>query len=241
VNRTDRLYAIVEELRGAGGAGRTAAWLADRFEVATRTIKRDVSALQQAGVPIWATAGPGGGYALDDAATLPPLAFTTAEATAIAVALGAQPDLPFAPDGHSALTKVLGAMSAEQRAEVEALGGRVWVRRDEDPARAASARVIDEAMRREVVVVLDYVDASGRATERRPVEPMLFARTGGHWYLLAWCRRRRAGRWFRLDRIASAHLTTERVAPRDPGEVFGAPPDDAVAVRAPSGHPVEPR
>ena len=230
MNRTDRLYAIVEELRAAGGSGRTAAWLSDRFEVASRTIKRDVSSLQEAGVPIWATAGPGGGYALDVAATLPPLMFSTAEATAIAVALGAQPDLPFAPDGHSALTKVLGAMTDEQRAEVEALGERVWVRRDEDPARSGSARVIDEAMRREVVVVLDYVDASGQTTERRPVEPMLFARTRGHWYLAAWCRRRRAGRWFRLDRISAAHLTTEHVEPRDMAEVFGTPPDDAVSV-----------
>jgi predicted DNA-binding transcriptional regulator YafY len=59
VNRTDRLYALVEELRAAGDRGRTAAWLAERFEVATRTIKRDVAGLQQAGVPIWAQGGPG--------------------------------------------------------------------------------------------------------------------------------------------------------------------------------------
>lgn len=52
MNRTDRLYAIVEELRSAGAPGRTAERLARRFEVSTRTIKRDVSSLQQAGVPV---------------------------------------------------------------------------------------------------------------------------------------------------------------------------------------------
>src|SRR5688572_26638243 len=112
MNRTDRLYAIVEELRAAGARGRTAAALAGTFEVATRTVKRDVSALQQAGVPIWATGGPGGGYVLDAAATLPPITFTAAEATALALALAVQPGLPFSEDGRSALAKVLAVMPA---------------------------------------------------------------------------------------------------------------------------------
>jgi predicted DNA-binding transcriptional regulator YafY len=231
MNRTDRLYAIVEELRVAGSAGRTAAALAARFEVAPRTIKRDISALQQAGASIWATAGPGGGYVLDAAVTLPPLAFTAAEATAIAIALGAQADRPFGPEARSALVKVLGAMQPDARAAADRLASRVWIRTDEiGPERGAVASVIDDAMRREVVVVLDYVDAQGNETERRPVEPMLFARRAGHWYLLAWCRRRRDGRWFRLDRIAAAHLTTEHVEARDMTEVFGAPPSDAAPI-----------
>jgi predicted DNA-binding transcriptional regulator YafY len=46
VNRTERLYALVEELRAAGDRGRTAAWLAARYEVSVRTVKRDVAALQ---------------------------------------------------------------------------------------------------------------------------------------------------------------------------------------------------
>jgi predicted DNA-binding transcriptional regulator YafY len=229
VNRTDRLYALVEELRVAGARGRTAAQLAEHFEVGPRTIKRDVSALQQSGVPIWATPGPGGGYVLDAAATLPPLTFTAGEATAIAVALAAQSDLPFAPDGRAALAKVLGGMTDETRQRTIDLAGRVWMRPEEhSPGRSPVARVIDEALREQVVVVLDYVDRSGTESERRPVEPLTFARDRGRWYLLAWCRRRRAGRWFRLDRITGARLTTERVAPRDLVEVFGPPPSDAL-------------
>src|SRR5919108_52270 len=41
MNRTDRLYALVEELRGAAPRARTARQLADRFEVSVRTIERD--------------------------------------------------------------------------------------------------------------------------------------------------------------------------------------------------------
>ena len=60
MNRTDRLYALAEELRRVGPAGTTSTRLARLFEVSARTVKRDVSALQQAGLPVTAQAGLGG-------------------------------------------------------------------------------------------------------------------------------------------------------------------------------------
>lgn len=45
MNRTDRLYALVEELRAAAPGHRSTTSLAERFEVGTRTIERDISAL----------------------------------------------------------------------------------------------------------------------------------------------------------------------------------------------------
>ena len=233
MNRTDRLYAIAEELRAAGGRGRTAAWLARHLEVSARTVKRDVSALQQTGVPIWATGGPGGGYVLDAAASMPSAAFTTAEATAVAVALAASPDLPFAADGRAALTKLLAAMPPAARGRAEELAGRVYLHQPTAPARSPVTRVLDEALRDGVVVVLDYVDRGGTGTRRRPVEPFLYACRSGHWYLLAWCRWRRDGRWFRLDRVVAAHPTTEPVPVRDLEAVFGTAPADVVRAGPP--------
>lgn len=218
---------MVEELRAAGPRGRTAAWLAGRFEVSARTIKRDVSALQQAGTLVWSTGGPGGGYGIEDEATLPPLTFTASEAVALATALTLQPELPFAPDGTNALTKVLHVMASSRRADVVALAERIWLR---SPAsgRSATAKAIDAGIRDQTVVVLDYRAGDGRRSERRPVEPLALGYNRDRWLLMAWCRRRRAGRWFRLDRITGATNTNQRFERRELVEVFGDPPPDVL-------------
>ena len=82
MNRTDRLYALVEELRARSPRVVRSAELAERFNVTTRTIERDLHALQEACVPIWAQPGPGGGYGIIAETTLPPLNLTPAEAAA---------------------------------------------------------------------------------------------------------------------------------------------------------------
>ncbi len=228
MNRTDRLHALSEELRRAGRRGRTAQRLADWLEVSTRTVKRDVAALQQAGVPIWAGAGPGGGYVLDAAATLPPVNLTPAQAVAVAVALAGAADAPFAVDGRAALEKVLDVLGPVARAEAEQLGARVWVRPPAGP-RPPAAAVVEEALVRRLVVAISYRDGAGRRSRRR-VEPHAVARTEGHWHLMAWCRERDAPRWFRWDRIESADLTAEPAPDRDVA-VFDTPPADATAVR----------
>lgn len=253
MNRTDRLYAITEELRRAGPRGRTAARLAERFEVSVRTIKRDLLALQDAGAPVAASAGPGGGYVLSDTATLPPVTFTEAQAVAIAAALACTPQAPFAVDGRAALEKILDAMGLEARTRAEELASRVWVRPTsvprsglrpraragdppslgDGPSRTSAVHAIEEGMRRRVVVSLDYTDAQGRETRSRPVEPHLFAYTRGSWYLVGWCRLRDAPRWFRCDRVARATVTTDPVIERDAFAAFGTPPPDALPARPP--------
>ncbi len=84
MTRTDRLYALVEELRSAAPRPRTVAQLAARFEVSSRTIQRDLQALMHAGVPLRAAAGRTGGWFVDPVMTLPPINFTATEITAIA-------------------------------------------------------------------------------------------------------------------------------------------------------------
>src|SRR5207302_3487141 len=123
---------------------RSATELAAKFEVTTRTVKRDISALQQARVPIFSTPGRGGGYGmLKPAGLLRPVTFTAAEAVAIATALRTQADLPFATDGAAALTKVNRAMSPGASEAAKALTARVWT--TANPRRSRAARSLDVA------------------------------------------------------------------------------------------------
>ena len=228
VNRTDRLHALSEELRRAGPSGRTAGRLAAWLEVSTRTIKRDVGALQQVGLPVWAQPGPGGGYVLSGTATLPPVNFTETQAVAVAVALAMQPDAPYAADGRAALEKVLDVMEPNARQRAEELGRRVWVRGVQERSPRVS-HAIEQAMATRRVLALTYRDGQGQPSRRR-VEPHLIALTDDYWYLIAWCHQKQAVRWFRWDRIDAADLTGQPFPDRDPA-TFGTPPADANPAR----------
>jgi predicted DNA-binding transcriptional regulator YafY len=236
MNRTDRLYALVEELRAVAPRPRSARQLAGHYEVCTRTIERDILALQESGVPIYAEPGRRGGYVIDAARTLPPVNFTAAELVAVAVTLARAGTTPFAAATRSALRKVLAAAPPGQAAEATELMNRVrlidldrpgggparekaawrWAGQPGQPGQPGQHRqparsvplAIQEAITARHVLRIDYRDRGDRVTVRE-VEPVVFAATRAQWYLLGWCRLRDAGRAFRLDRILAAADTGE--------------------------------
>jgi predicted DNA-binding transcriptional regulator YafY len=213
MNRTDRLYALVEELRAVAPRPRSARQLAERYEVSTRTIERDILALQESGVPVYAETGRCGGYVIDKTLTLPPVNFTAAEMVAIAVALARAEATPFASATRSALRKVLAAAPAARAAEAAQLMDRVRLIGAARPGESVPpSQVIQEAITAGHVLVLDYRDRNGAVTVRE-VEPVAFAGTRAQWYLVGWCRLRDGARAFRVDRIVSAADTGEP-APR---------------------------
>src|SRR5919106_2770459 len=222
MNRTDRLYAIAEVLRATSPRARTSRQLAERFEVSVRTIERDISALQQSGVPIWSTPGPGGGYSVDPSMTLHPLNFSVDEATAVAVALAASGPIPFGDSARSALRKLVAAMSTANREGARELVGRIHLLQQHGQLEATPVvRAVEAAVTERKVLELDYVDRSGQHTDHRLVEPYGLAGGQDHWYLMAWCRMRDGGRSFRLDRIQGARVTDETAPDRELHEVAG--------------------
>ncbi|WP_353951518.1 WYL domain-containing protein [Knoellia sp. S7-12] len=225
MNRTDRLFALREELRWAGRSGRTAERLATVFEVSVRTIKRDIAALQQSGFPVRARPGPGGGYAVDQSATLPPINFTESEAAGLAAAAAASHGQPFDQHLRAVLKKVLGAMDRPARQRAVSLTNRVWIDVSPDRRSSQNLRRIEQGLAEQRVLALRYCDRNGKQSQRR-VDPVLLAHTDGNWYLVAHCRTAEAIRWFRLDRVEAANLTKERAA-TVPVDNVGRPPSTA--------------
>jgi predicted DNA-binding transcriptional regulator YafY len=127
MRKKSRLFAIAEVLR-ARRTGVTAHQLADRFGVALRTIYRDLQALQDAGLPIRADRGRGGGYALDKSYQLPPVNFTAREA-ALLVALARlaieQRLIPFPGAIARAADKVKSALTTSAQRELLTLVGEL--------------------------------------------------------------------------------------------------------------------
>ena len=229
MNRTDRLYALVEELRAAAPRPRTAAQLAGRFEVSVRTIERDLLALQESGVPIWAQPGPGGGYTIDPARTLPPVNFTPAEAAAVAVALAAPGATPLAQAARTALHKLLSAMAVPDAEAARDLAQRVQTLGPAPSPAATVPAALESAVVDHRVVTFGYEDRFGDATMRE-VEPIGLVGVDGSWYLVGHCRLRRDTRVFRVDRIRGLRQLDERAPDRPPS----APPDLEGMVRLPS-------
>ena len=243
MKRTDRLYALVEELRAIAPRPRSARQLAERSAVSAHTIERDILALQDSGVPIYAETGRRGGYVIDKTLTLPPLNFTAAEMVAIAVSLARGENTPFAAATRSALRKVLATASAAQTARAGELMDRVRLigaarpgapspaqagrpqadgelpareratRRWGPPPAATVPLAIQEAITARHVLRITYRDRHDRETVR-DVEPVAFAATRTEWYLMAWCRLRGGARAFRVDRIRSADGADEPASPR---------------------------
>lgn len=204
MNRIDRLYAVVEELRAAGPRGRTARQLAAHFEVSVRTIERDLSALGQAGVPLATRTGRTGGYTLDRSMSLPPLNFTPREAAAVAVALAQTGHVLFRSDARSALQKIVAAMPerAVEEARATAEKVRLLVQPAPDPD-AVIAETIWRAVRDNHVLRISYTDVGGLETVRE-VEPQHVVMGPNGSYLSAWCHLRGDDRVFRMDRISRA-------------------------------------
>jgi predicted DNA-binding transcriptional regulator YafY len=231
VNRTDRLYALVEELRACAPRRRTARELATLYEVSTRTVERDIGALQQAGVPIYADAGRSGGYTLDKSLTLPPLNFSPAEAVALAVALAQVNVGPFEDAARSAVQKIVAAMSEQNVIAARDLAGRVRLLESVVASETVPVpSVIEQAIVARRVLWICYLDRDANVTER-DVEPLVFMAGPSGWYLVGWCRVRDAARCFRVDRIQHAEVTGLTVRPRAFEEIAPCIPD--LVARAP--------
>lgn len=193
--------------------------LADRLEVTSRTLRRDVDKLRSLGYPIHSSAGVEGGYQLGAGSTMPPLLLDDEETVAVALGVrsaAAGPIEGIEEASLRALAKIeqilpprLGRrVSALQAMVVSSSGAPVKV-----DARTLSA--IASACRDRESLRFRYRDFGGAASSRE-VEPYRLVSTWRGWYLVAWDRGRKDWRTFRVDRIERGVAAGARFELRDP-------------------------
>lgn len=212
MNRTDRLLAIVLELQARGR--QRAEDLAATFETSKRTIYRDMLALGEAGVPLVSV--PGQGYSLMEGYFLPPLSFSSEEATMLLLGSGAMAqsfDAQYRQAAQAASRKIEGVLPERLRAEVHYLQNAIRVIATNSPEGSPEEEKL-HLLRRAIIerITVRFVyharhSGSGQSEpQTREADPHGLIYINQVWHLSAYCHLRQAMRNFRLDRIEMLEL-----------------------------------
>jgi predicted DNA-binding transcriptional regulator YafY len=224
MNRIDRLFAILLELQHKRRI--RAQDLARQFEVSKRTIYRDMSALNQMGIPLAAL--PGEGFELVEGYYLPPLMFTESEAVALILGsrlLMQQSAGSLAQSADSALAKLKVALPDPLRARSESLTNIIGFITPkakfnlDDP----QLLLIQNAIQEKRVLHLRYRGYQKEEVTERDVEPHQLFYADGVWYLEAYCRWRKGMRDFRLSRMESVEPRHETFQKKRTGRAQAQP------------------
>lgn len=185
----------------------TAGELAERFEVSTRTVYRDVEALSMAGIPVYARKGKNGGISLMEQFVLDKMLISEEEQGQILAALASLRETGAGAQKEEETLRKLGDFF---RAEPES-----WVSIDFSDW-SGSRRELFEGLRLAIlkrrVLRFDYYGQYGEMTGRE-AEPVQLLFKEYTWYLRAYCRVRKAMRLFKVLRMKRVEILEETFVP----------------------------
>ncbi len=208
--RADRLLSLMMLLQNRGKL--RAEELASELEVSARTIYRDIDALSNAGVPVYADGGPGGGYSLLEGyrTELTGLSREESEALLLLSLPGTLTDLSIGKKLRTAVLKVISSGPPDLGQSEARLRQRLFL----DPvswfSRADEPRFLDEIQScawRDQKALMEYHDKKN-AKSGREVCPYALVAKAAIWYLVA--DTSKGMRVFRLSRIARFTPLDER-------------------------------
>ncbi len=217
--RASRLLSMLLLLHVRGRV--SAQQFADELEVSVRTVYRDIDALGAAGVPVYATRGRTGGFALLDGYRTRLTGLTTDEADALFLAGLPGPAAELGLGGVLAATelKLLAALPPDLRERATRIRDRFhldapgWLREAEAPPNLAP---LADAVWSQHRVRVRY-ERSNRAVVDRVLEPLGVVLKAGTWYVVATVSDdARGARTYRVSRMLSAAVLDE---------TFERPPD----------------
>lgn len=214
MNRIDRLVAILIHLQSKRVV--TASEIADRFGMSLRTIYRDIRALEDTGVPIGAEAGRG--YFIAEGYHLPPVMFTTNEASSILMAeklVEKMTDVSVNNHFTSAANKIKAVLPFKEKEFIELLNPSIEVLFSKPPASMdfpnSFLSVIQNALVSKKVLIMDYLSSYKKElTRNRNIEPIGLCYYSFGWHLIAFCRLRNQYRDFRVDQIKDLKESEEK-------------------------------
>lgn len=200
----NRLLGIIYILLKKGTV--TAGELAERFEVSTRTIYRDVENLSMAGIPVYTSKGKNGGISLTEQFVLDRLMVSDEEQQRILAALASLQETGASEEGE--ILKKLGDFFKAEPVNWVSIDFSDWSGRDTE-----LFQQIRESILGRRVMEFDYYGQYGEMS-RRTVEPVQLLFKDYTWYLRAYCRTRSAMRMFKVRRMKRVQVLEEVFVPR---------------------------
>lgn len=212
-NRLSRLTAILIQFQTKNII--TATELSEKFQVSKRTIYRDIKALENAGVPIVTEEGKG--YTLADGYKVPPVMFTEKQANALILAeqlVLKNKDASFIKDYSEAIDKIKSILKYTIKDKANLLADRTQYLEVKNQERNSdNLSDLQNALTNYNLVKIAYINKENSTTERM-IEPFALLNSE-NWYLVAYCRLRKEFRFFRLDRIQSIKVQSEKFTPHN--------------------------
>lgn len=193
----------------------TAKELAERFEVSTRTIYRDIETLSSTGIPVYMSKGKGGGISLLPDFVLNKVVLTDKEKEDILSSLKALKTINLI-ETDTALKK-LSSLFGESNADWIEVDFSSWASNAENETEIFNT--IKTAILSEKISSFSYASAKGEQITRE-VEPLKLCFKAGAWYLYAYCKKRCDYRFFKLRRIKELKILEENFDRKTPKQVF---------------------
>ncbi|MDR1796905.1 MAG: YafY family transcriptional regulator [Clostridiales Family XIII bacterium] len=211
-----RLFDIIHTLSEERTV--TAKTLAGRLEVSERTILRDVERLSEAGMPIYASRGRGGGISLLPGYVMDKAALSETDRQSILASLKALDTLQPNAGGDTMpkLAAMFGQLATDRANWIE-VDFSSWAAPEGEQGLFEALR---EAVLEKKCAAFHYTNTQGRAG-KRTVEPLKLGFRHRGWYLYAWCRTKKDFRFFKLTRIKKLRVTDEHFDRLAPARIFG--------------------
>ena len=193
----------------------TAKELADRFEVSTRTIYRDIETLSTANIPIYASKGKDGGIGLLDKYILNKTILSEEEQNQILFAL-------------QGMKKVKGQDEKDILEKLSILFNKEindWIKIDfSNWGNVQEERfdIIKSAILNKQLIGFTYYNSNGEES-KRIVEPLQIWFKDKSWYLVSYCKLKQDYRIFKIARIKEVKMLQEhfeRELPKEENEQY---------------------
>ena len=200
--RADRFLSILIIISQKGLV--TGKELAEHFEVSLRTIYRDIEKIGEAGIPIAATGGKGGGYYIMENYTLNNLFLNKKE---IEPLIAVMDNLKFLfgnnPQFNDIVLKFETLRNSENQ-EYDKLSIDMSHFSMEKELREYLF-LMNKAIEDNRILEFEYINREMECS-KRIVEPIQIEFTSGQWYLIAFCTIRKDYRKFKLVRVRNMKL-----------------------------------